>query len=237
MTSEYVMLHIVKSQPKRRGFLLLASLVIVAVVACSEANQAEETVFLIRVQESVLSPLAFKKAFEIKKGAYSHNEMTDPAALKEAQFRLLNQLVEEMIIVQRAQELNIKVSPSELEAAEAEIIKDYPKGAFEQVLLENAVSYQNWKERLKVRLVVEKVIEQELKDSVHISTKDILDYYASHYGVDLDFDVKPNDINSVIVKRLRREKAENAYRAWIERLRKKYTVEINKAEWEKIINP
>jgi hypothetical protein len=33
---------------------------------------------------------------------------------------------------------------------------------------------------------------------------------------------------------LRRKKAEEAYKPWIENLRKKYLIEINKKEWEKI---
>ncbi len=39
----------------------------------------------------------------------------------------------------------------------------------------------------------------------------------------------------MIVKRLRREKAEQAYKPWIKKLQKKYLVEINMEQWGRII--
>ena len=42
------------------------------------------------------------------------------------------------------------------------------------------------------------------------------------------------DINEIIVKQLRRAKAEEGYKAWIEELKAKYEIEINGEQWKKI---
>ena len=214
--------------------LIRAVVMISAFIACADSNQANEEDILARVQDSVLTPLEFKQAFEIAKSAYSHNEMQDPMAFREAQMRLLNQLTEEMVILERALALDIAISDAELEKAVSDYTEDYPDGAFEQILLEYAVSYPAWKERLRARLLMEKVIEEELKDNINISPKDILAYYEAHYHVKFNFKENSKNINELLVKQLRREKAENAYRSWIQELKQKYIVHVNKVAWEKI---
>ena len=43
-----------------------------------------------------------------------------------------------------------------------------------------------------------------------------------------------DDINETIVKQLRREKAEQAYKSWIEELKAKYAIKINSEQWDRI---
>ncbi len=62
---------------------------------------------LLRVGDRVVTVLDFKEAFEISKTAYAHNTWQQAEELSEAQIRLLNQLIIEMVILERAQELEI----------------------------------------------------------------------------------------------------------------------------------
>ncbi len=52
-----------------------------------------------------------------------------------------------------------------------------PEGEFEETLLESAVSYDTWENRLKIRLIIEKVIDHELKAKATISSEDISEFY------------------------------------------------------------
>ena len=81
---------------------------------------------------------------------------------------------------------------------------------------------------------MEKVIEEELKGRVAINPIDILTYYDAKDGIGADSDNAPDRINEVIVSHLRRQKAEEAYPAWIKGLRNRYTIEINWAQWKQI---
>ena len=195
---------------------------------------------LLRVGDRVVTVHDFKEAFEISKTAYVHTIRQQDEDFREAQIRLLNQLAIEMVILERAQELEISVSDDELQKAVSEIKSDYPEAEFEQTLIESAISYDSWRDQLKIRLTMEKVVDAELKDRITISSEDIAQHYKKNYQ---DQEIEPDaaqsseDINEAIVMQLRREKAEQAYNAWIENLKAKYAIEIVSEQWDKIAGP
>ncbi len=208
-------------------------------IGCSNSKTIDTDEYLIRVGEQVVTVLDFNKAFEIAKTGYSHNIMQKPVAFKEAQIRLLNQMTEELIILERARELDISVSDEEVEKVITDIKDDYPDNVFEQTLLEYAVSYKSWKKGLKTRLLMEKLVEKELKDQVVITAEDIEKFYEENYrtnGLHTEFAESSKDINEKIIRHLRRKKTEKVYRSWLEKIQKRYKIEINKKQWEKIIS-
>ena len=206
---------------------------------CGEKGSGLGNEVLIRVGDRVVTVLDFNEAFEISKIAFdSTSEQADD--LREAQLRLLNELILEVILLERADEIGISVTDSELEKAVAAIKSDYPTGEFEETLLEFAVSYDTWESRLKTRLTMEKVIEKELENRITITPEDIAEYYKKNFqGKKDESDSTPaaGDINEIIVKQLRREKAEESYKTWIEELKAKYEIEINNEQWEKMQAP
>jgi FKBP-type peptidyl-prolyl cis-trans isomerase (trigger factor) len=155
-----------------------------------------------------------------------------------------------MILLQRAEELGITVTDSQVEKALKDIKKDYPDNVFQETLLEYAVPYQSFTEGLKTRLIMEKVITQELGDKIIVTNDDISKYREEHLNDDdtapdkehikdnsTSPDVKTEsvDINDkIIIKILRKEKLEKAYAPWIKQLKNKYAVEINKEEFKKM---
>lgn len=201
----------------------------------SEPNLDHEP--LIRVGDRILTVLDFNKTFEIAKTAYPHNFKDDPEDFRNARLRLLNQLVVEMIILERADELGLSISGEEIDKAVSEIKSDYPEDTFETTLLENAVSYESWEARLKNRLLMQKVVDHELKDQIAITPEDIALYYEKNYEAteaDAESTSADKDINENIIKHLRQQKAEQAYKIWIKELKGKYSIEINDAHWEKL---
>jgi len=85
------------------------------------------------------------------------------------------------------------------------------------------------------RLVVEKVIAKELIDNVKLTTEEMAEYYQEANKKSASRNIDSDEQNEKIVLQLRRIKAEAAYRQWIEDLRSRYQVEINQAQWEKLI--
>ncbi len=84
---------------------------------------------------------------------------------------------------------------------------------------------------------MEKVVDSELKDQIVISSEDIANYYKKNFktqGLDNDQTAKIKDINELIIKQLRREKREEAYKKWIKTIKQKYNIENNSSQWEKI---
>jgi hypothetical protein len=177
----------------------------------------------------------FERAFEAARIAYSDARSVDPQVIQNARLRLLNQMAEEVIVDRRAKELGIALEETELEAAIQNIKQDYPEDTFEQMLLESAIPYSLWRDRLRVRLLMEKVVDQEIVQSLTITAEEIEAYYKAHEDEFLIDDGKTEavvDLKRQIVDRLRREKVETAYPQWMDGLRERYRVEINWALWE-----
>jgi hypothetical protein len=217
--------------------LLAALLLLVVLGGCMNSESNPDLEPLIRVEDRVFTVMDFNKAFEISKTAYPHNLKDEPEAYRNARLRLLNQLVVEMIILERAEELGLSISKEEINKAVKEIKSDYPEDTFEKAFLESAVSYESWEARLKNRLLMQKVIDNELNNQIVITPEDIASYYEKNYQATDNGagTIKPDqEINENIIKHLRQQKAEQAYKIWIKGLKRKYKIEINTASWEKI---
>jgi len=228
---------------------------------CSDVEHKQKGEYFIKVGGRTITVADFNKAFEIAKNAYSQDKIQRPDVAREARLRLIQQMTEEMILLQRAEELGITMTDSQVEKAIRDIKKDYPDNVFQEILLEYVVPYQSWREGLKTRLLMEKVITKELSDKIEITQDDISKYYEEHFKDEItspdeeqfeDKNTSPDeehfkdkntssdakaaskDINNIIIKILRKEKMEKVYAEWIKKLKNKYAVEINKKELEKM---
>lgn len=205
-------------------------------VGCSDVEHKQKDEYFIKVGNRTITVADFNKAFEIAKNAYPHNSIQQPDVIREARLRLVQQMTEEMILLQRAEELGVTIKDSEVEKTLEELKRDYPDNVFQEILLEYAIPYRSWREGLKTRLLMEKVIAKELGDQIEITHDDISKYYEEHFKDDDTASVVkevPEDINNIIKKILRKEKMEKTYAPWIEKLKNNYVVEINKKELEK----
>jgi len=206
-------------------------------LGCGEKGSGLGNEVLIRLGDRVVTVLDFNEAFEISKIEFTHSTIEESEDLRKAQLRLLNELILEVVLLERADEIGISVTDIELERAVANIKSDYPSGEFEETLLEFAISFETWESRLKTRLIMEKVIEKELENRITITPEDIAEYYKKNFQDkkgESESTPAAGDINEIIVKQLRREKAEETYKSWIEELKAKYDIEINSEQWGKI---
>ncbi|MBU4415259.1 MAG: hypothetical protein KJ976_09180, partial [Proteobacteria bacterium] len=80
-------------------------------------------------------------------------------------------------------------------------------------------------------------IAEELEEKVVITPGIISEYYERNYDrFFLNSGSKEDsaNINEFIIKHLRKEKVEEAYKDWIKELKKNYKIEINRERWEEI---
>jgi len=215
-------------------WLMGSFLLVYVFMGCVNSESNPDAEQLIRVGDRVLTVSEFKQAFEIAKTAYSYNLRHEPDDYRSAQLRLLNELTIEMVILERATELGLNISDEELEKAVADIKKDFPEDTFEKTLLEFAVSYETWQDRLRNRLLMKKVIDHELKDQIVITSEDIAQYYEKNVRPQAPDQLKAGDIDKMIIEQLRRDKMEQAYQTWINKLKQQYPIEISSVQWERI---
>ena len=219
-------------------FFIGVFLFVIEGAGCSGSKSGKEEGRLIQVGDQIVSEFDFNRAFEFSCAAYPHKDIQDSGIIRTMKLRFLNQLIEEMLLLQKAKELQIVVSDSEIDKAVSEIKKDYPENEFEETFLENAVSYDTWRNRLKVRMLMEKVISSEIRDRIVITKDDISKYYQENStdgSLGSDLVDSSTDINEIIVKTIRMKKAEKKYKSWIKSARKEYKLEMNKELWNKIL--
>ena len=149
--------------------------------SCSNSEESGiEHRVVIQVDDHVLTLTEFNEFFEPLRMSYPKEQGSADPGLREARLRFLLELVEEMIIIRRAEELDLRVSAQELEEAVSNIEGDYSGEGFKGIFMKQAISLETWKERLRRQLLVEKVIRKELLDQISLTPEEIAAYYDKH---------------------------------------------------------
>lgn len=166
----------------------------------------------------------------------------DPALDREMRLGYLKQLADQTVLLEYAREIGLTVDASELDKAVADIRKDYPDDMFEQMLLENAIEFEAWQESLRERLIIEKVIRNDLEQSIQISEEDMAEFFARYNNEAGPAEDTPDNPAAVptdetMVRQLRRNKTEQAFTDWLTRLKDKHPVEINQTVLNQVLGP
>jgi hypothetical protein len=217
--------------------VLMATLVfMLAAAGCRGGKSASGEAHLLRVGYRIVTEKDFETAFDQARGGYPSDLKTNPIAYQNARWRLLNQLAEETVILERAKALHMTVTTAELAAAVNDIRADYPDEEFEKTLLEQAVSFDNWKKGLARRLLIQKVITRELGSGFCITpmkSGDILPDAPEEAG-SLESAPPATSGKPATGAVQRQDPAQTAYLDWISRLQKEFPIEINWELWKKI---
>ncbi len=99
------------------------------------------------------------------------------ASLKE---EALNQLIEEKFMLQRARELSLTVSDAEIEARIGEIKKDYGNDGFASLFGNGGISYTAWRQALQKRMLLEKVIAQDVNAKIQVTDAEAELYFKAN---------------------------------------------------------
>jgi hypothetical protein len=207
------------------------------VAGCGPSGSEGPEDYLLRVGNRKVTSRDFLQALELAKTAYPDGPDPGSPALQDARRHLLDELTTELIILNRAEEVGITVSEAELEAAVSAIRADYPPGAFEQTLAEAAVSLEPWKQRMRSRLLLDKLVQVELTERITVNPEEVVDYYNQHYrgkAGDADSDDRFRRLQETIAADVRRKKLEDAFADWVEGLKARYPVHVNAQQWERL---
>ncbi|MGE4344034.1 MAG: peptidyl-prolyl cis-trans isomerase [Geoalkalibacter sp.] len=92
----------------------------------------------------------------------------------------LRQVIDQELALAEARRRGIHVDEAEVEAALAEMRRDYPDGNFDRMLSRRNLSLERIREDLTERLMIDKVLEQEVHRKIKVGAEEIADYYATH---------------------------------------------------------
>jgi len=110
-----------------------------------------------------------------------------PSALQEGNLEALkrealDELIEEKLMLIRAEKLRLKVTDEELKKRVDEIKKDYPGENFAKVFGGEKVDYKIWSEELRKRLLLEKLIDQEVNSRITVTDEEAQEAYQANRG-------------------------------------------------------
>lgn len=221
---------------------LLIGLALVWVSGCRPEQEpaVQGSAVLMSVGAQEVREDEFRRAYRVFRAAYGAEADESPEVEQSSKIRFIHQLADELVLMAHARDTGVVVSDEGLRQAVEAIRGDYPDDLFDQMLLENAVNFEDWKEALRVRLTIDRLVANELAAKIRITEEDIAAYYRQQAsGL-----VPPpsgsegeggDRIDQLLVTQLRRQKTEQAYGPWLEELRARYPVTIDQAVVHNII--
>ena len=216
----------------QKSFILSLICCIIGLTGCGESEEKTVTQFLIRTPLITVSSLDFSEELDRKKAAYPYNIKENPVEYNDMVIHLVKIISQETVLLSAAADKKINITDQEAASAEKEFKKDYPEDSFDQILLEEAISYPLWKKRFKKNMIIEKLINQEVKEKIEITPRDVVEFYNNNFETNQDLKDNTTVLNKIenerqLVKRLRMQITQEKYSGWIQNLYKAYPVEIN----------
>ena len=97
-----------------------------------------------------------------------------------AKLSLLEELIVQDILLQKARDLKIELPASELESAYAEAKKNISDEAFQQELNRRKVTAEDMREGLRRELLADKVVEQEVVSKITVTDQEVTDFFNAN---------------------------------------------------------
>jgi len=157
-----------------------AALLLSALAACSPSKgKAPESPVLAVVNGVPITVRQFKDKAELSSHGFS-NLSGGEAQAGDAKMDLLGQMIEEAMYLQEAKRLDISVSDAEVEERLGKVMADYPGGSFVDALKRDGIDLARYKDDLKNRLTVEKLIRSQVYSKTGVDEKRVKEYYEGH---------------------------------------------------------
>jgi hypothetical protein len=216
------------------GGLIFLFLILFAPACGTEENADPD--YLLRIDDLMITSRDYMAALDVMKAAYPYEALQDGPTLMTLKARLLKQLTGELVLAKRAEELGLSISDVELNQAMEKAAGDSPENILEKRLLEKAISPAAWKERLRMQILAEKVVDRELIAAIRLTPEDVKAYYQKRVDGRSGAQVAPGEIDQALVKEMRREAAQKLYPQWFDTLQQRYVIELNEEQWQIIYN-
>lgn len=94
--------------------------------------------------------------------------------------QILDQLIEDEIVMRRAEQLGLLATDEEVDAKFNEAKAPYTQEEFDKRLKDQKITVADYKRNIRRSLTVSKVMNKEVSSKITITDKDISDYYNEH---------------------------------------------------------
>ena len=164
-----------------RGIRNIAFFLIFLALGCTQKDKEKEEETLAKIGTAVITLKQFHDAFSTSGRRYISNYPLDRTSALKLKATYLNQMIEERLILIEAKRLSIDVGKEEIDAAVAGVRKNYGDNeSFKKVFVDGHINMQKWRETIRRKLLVEKVIFSILSAKVTVSPEEIEAFYSNN---------------------------------------------------------
>ncbi len=158
----------------------------VLLAGCSAPLDEQGVVARINGEPVLLSEV--EAVHDLKYLAGMTHQVNSLHHLQEEYGAVLAEILVQRLVARYLADRGLAVTDEELKAAEMVVRADYPEGAFEQMLIEEYIHLDRWREQLRAGLNQEKLVQKVLRPSISIDYLEVDAYYRDHI---VDFYLQP----------------------------------------------
>jgi parvulin-like peptidyl-prolyl isomerase len=167
--------------PKKRKLSLLLVFLYLSFVVFSYAEVVGKILVIVNDEiitqgevDKILIPI-----YRQYRKLYTDRELAKK--LDDARRNVLQKLIQDKLLLSEAKRLKVEVEDKEVEKRINEVRKRFPdEEEFKHALAEENIVLSELEKRFKERMLIERVIDMEIRGRVSVSPGEIMNYYQSH---------------------------------------------------------
>jgi peptidyl-prolyl cis-trans isomerase SurA len=163
---------------KPLALALSGTLLLIAFTACKHAPSPD---VMATVNGKDISRSDLDKAYNDYKATQGETPQAPSAEqANSVRLNLLQKMVDDEILQQRAEKLNLAASDEDVNAKLTELKAPYTQEEFDKQLKQRNMTLEDLKQQIRRKLTSEKLINKEIESKIAITDADINGYYAAH---------------------------------------------------------
>jgi len=169
------------SSSPRYLVLICLGFLAVAAAACNRASSGASSVTADTwavVNGKAITRQDVDKAYRRARDASAPTASEEETIL--AKMQLLDNLIVEELMLEKAAQLKVELPTTELDTAEANAKKSIPEDVFQQQLTQRGLTAADMREGLRRQMLLEKVITKEVTDKVTVADQEISDFFNAN---------------------------------------------------------
>jgi peptidyl-prolyl cis-trans isomerase C len=158
----------------RRGLSLILAVILLAALVPACRGKSESPPVLISINGRAITLEQFRNEFE-KTLVADQTVSAEEKINMERSF--LVQVIDRELVLAEAERLGITVFGAEVEQTLQDYRRDYPGDEFEQMLQEQGLTLERWRQELEQGLLMEKAVRQVAYADITVLDAEVEDYY------------------------------------------------------------
>jgi parvulin-like peptidyl-prolyl isomerase len=133
-----------------------------------------------RINGNAITAALFEEKYKRFTIRFHAQIASTPTAVRELKMGFLNKLIETELLLQQAELRGLTVSNEELDREINQLKQDYPRDTLNEALEMIGVKLEEWKQDREEKLLIDKLIQQEIDSVIHVSDDEIRAYYKTN---------------------------------------------------------